>query len=300
MLRTSSQKAAVKPPKISVSPSKSVASPPTAGDYLPAAVQKAIVANGLKHPLTVYPVAVSLSCGFVGWLFSLPMLYLITLAGLLLGGGWAAFQIFFLSKKNKNRYLEQLSQKQKQYERYLRDILKNGLIECSAIKGLENFARQGNAQFGSIQEKLRNIRELLQIKLKSGEMTYGRFLGAAEQVSLSVLDNLKTAVTTMKSMESIRTDYIQQRLAALSHQQNLNREEKKEAKALQTRLKLWQDQQKIVARLLANNEEAMTEMEQISAAVANWQTDGRFASSDFESAIARLHELARQAHEYNK
>jgi hypothetical protein len=277
-----------------------VADPPTANDYLPAAVQKAVVANGLKHPLTVYPLAVGLSCGFVGWLFALPLLYLLAIAGFLFGGGWAAFQIFFMSKKNRKRYLQQLNEKQKQYERYLRDILKNGLIECSTIKGMEQYALQGKAQFRSIQEKLRNIRGLLEIKLKSGEMTYGRFLGAAEQVSLSVLDNLKTAVTTMKSMESIRTDYIHQRLSALHSQKKMNRDEKKEAKTLQERLNLWKQQQLKVNRLLAKNEEAMTQMEQISAAVANWQTDGRFAQSDFESAIARLQELARQAHEYNR
>ena len=53
-----------------------------------------------------------------------------------------------------------------------------------------------------------------------------------------------------------------------------------------------------VIRDLASNEAAMTEMETISAAIAQWPQDRKFSNSDIESAIAQLHALASQAHNY--
>jgi len=104
----------------------------------------------------------------------------------------------------------------------------------------------------------------------------------------------------MKSMVTIHKKKIRKRLRALKAKKNINSNDQKESQALAKRLQLWQDQHDKISGLLLRNEEAMTEMEQISASVASWDTDGRFANSDFESAIARLQELASHAHEYNR
>jgi hypothetical protein len=163
---------------------------------------------------------------------------------------------------------------------------------------MEAHAEQGIEQLNGIQIKYANVRELLEMKLRTGEITFGRFLGAAEQVSLSVLDNLKRVVSILKSAASIEPDKIGKRLAALSEKKEKSREDLAQEEALNQRLALWEEQLGKVERLIANNEKAMTEMEQVSATVAEWQTDGRFAAVDFESAIAQLHELALRAHEY--
>ena len=276
-----------------------IVNPPATRDYLPSAINKIVLETGLKHPFTIYPIAIGVSCAFIGILFGAPLFYLIALAGILGGAGFGASQIFLFNEKIGAKYIEQLNQRQKQYEQQLKQILNKGLRECQNIKGIETLAIKGEQQFKSIEEKLASIRELLEIKLKSGEMTYGRFLGASEQVSLSVLDNLKEAVSTMKSMSTIRVDDIRERLESLKNTENSSSHDQKESQALSKRLQLWQDQNDKINRLLLRNEEAMTEMEQISASVASWNTDGRFADSDFESAIARLQELASHAHKYN-
>lgn len=276
-----------------------VAHPPSPDEYLPSAIQKAVINSSVKNPLTVYPVALSISCGLVGWLFELPLLYVISIVLFVLGPIWAIILIFFLNERIGSKYLKSLNRKQEKYERFLVKQIKSSLKDCQQIPEIHSYASQAISQIENIQFKYSNVKDLLQMKLRSGEITFGRFLGAAEQVTLSVLDNLKKVVSILKSAGSIQPDYIEERLKVISKKSEHNPEDADQAKALRTRLDLWKNQLNKVNRLIALNEEAMTEMEKISAAVAEWQTDGRFADTDFETAILQLQELAARAYEYN-
>ncbi len=273
--------------------------PPETKDFSPKAIRRAVIDTGIKHPATIYPTAIGISSGFVGWLFDLPFLYVVTLVCIVIGHAWAVSQIFFFNTKIESRYIRRLNKRQQEYEQYVRESLKTGLEECRDIKGLENYAIQGIEQCKAIKIKLENIRELLELKLRGGEITFYRFIGAAEQVSLSVLDNLKSVVSTLKSASSINTDYIQDRFGDLTGHEKQTKDDINEENALKKRLKIREKQIHKINRLLTLNEEAMTEMEKISAAVADWQTDSRFADTNFEYAITRLQELAEHAHEYN-
>ncbi|OQX27579.1 MAG: hypothetical protein BWK80_04470 [Desulfobacteraceae bacterium IS3] len=273
---------------------------PNTADYLPEAIQKQVINVGVKHPATVYPVALGAGSAFVGWLFAMPMLYLLALAGLLFGPAWAIAQIFFFREKISLRYIQQLNERQKQYRAEARTLLEKELKECRSIEGLESYTAQGIAQFAGIREKFENVRELLKAKLSEEELTFGRFLGAAEQANLSVLDNLKDIASLVKSMSSNHPAYIRERLKKLSELKNKSEDDLRQQAALENRLALREEQIRKVGNLLTKNEEALTEMEKISAAIAEWQTDEQFTRTDFESAIARLQELAAQAHEYSQ
>ncbi len=279
--------------------SSELAAPPQADHYLPGAIQRAVFEAGIKHPATLYPIALGSAGIVVGWLFSFPLFYLAGFLGILGGMTWAVLQIFFRHETVGSRYIRRLNQRQKQYERHLRDLVQKELKACEEMADLRHYAAQGATQFKAIQEKYANVKELLEMKLHKEELTYGRFLGAAEQVSLSVLDNLKDIVGMLKSAGSIKTDYIQDRFNALTEPSAPSEAVSQEAAALKQRLAIRDRQLHEVNQLLIKNEEAMTEMEKISAAVAEWQIDGRFADTGFESAIARLQELAAQAHAYN-
>ena len=272
---------------------------PSPDEYLPDAIQKAVVETGVKHPLTVYPVALGVSSAVVGLLFEVPVLLAAALGLGLLGPIWAVVSIFFRHEALGGDYLRKLHRKQKEYETHLVKQLETGLAECAKIGGMEDFASQGGDQLRNIRVKFDNIKELLDMKLRSGEITYGRFLGAAEQVSLSVLDNLNAVVGLLKSAGSIEPAYIEKRLKAIGEKKEKSDDDMKQVDSLRRRLDLWKTQLRKVERLLASNEEAMTEMEVISAAAAQWRTGPKFSSTDFETAIARLHELARNAHEYD-
>jgi hypothetical protein len=275
-------------------------SPPKPDEYLPAAIQKAVVQTGMKHPVTLYPIALGVSAGVVGMLFNLPMLLGAAIGLALAGPAWAVTQIFFRHEAIGSRYLERLHRQQKRYEAFLVGRIETGLKACARTVGLGEKSQTGIAQLKSIRIKLANVQELLGMKLRPNEITYGRFLGAAEQVCLSVLDNLNTVVGLLKSAASIDPKYIQARLKEINGKKTPTKEEEDQRKSLQERLALWNSQLQKVDQLMARNEEAMTEMERISAAVAQWQSGRKFAGSDFESAIKQLHALALQAHEYEK
>ena len=114
-----------------------------------------------------------------------------------------------------------MNKKLKLFEEDVIKSLQENLEGCTAIKGAEQHARQGAEQFKRMQEKYQNVRELLEQKLSSGELAFGRFIGAAEQVYLSTLDNLKQAVTIMRSAGSIDPVYINERLKHLEVNQNI-------------------------------------------------------------------------------
>lgn len=273
--------------------------PPQTSEYLPEAIQQAVMTQGLKHPLTIYPLALGAAAGIVGYLFAMPTLYLVALGGLLSGPAWAITKIFMMHEKAGNHYLRSLNKRQKEYEKSLRRQIDQDLKECERLKGLRNYARQGSEQFSRIKAKLDNVTELLRMKLSDREMTFNRFLGAAEQVNLSVLNNLRDLVSRLKSAGTIDVDYIQGRLLDIDAKTNPTQADLEQQETLHNRLKLRQEQVEQAEALLTQNEKALTEMEKISAAIARWHTDGRFTQIDFETAIARLQELAAQAHEYN-
>lgn len=273
---------------------------PRPDDYMPEAIQKAVVQKGIKHPATVYPIALGISSAVVGLLFETPALMAAALGLGLFGPLWAVSTIFFRHESIGSQYLDKLHQRQKKYEQQMLRQIAQDLKECRRIAELKEPATQGLEQLNSIQNKLANVKELLDMKLKPNEITYGRFLGAAEQVSLGVLDSLRTLAGLLKSSASIQPGYIQKRIAQIESKTSLSKEDQSQLKALQERMDLWTSQLEKANRFMARNEEAMTELERVSAAVAQWNTERKFSSSDLENTITRLHELAAQAHEYSR
>ncbi len=271
---------------------------PSVRDYLPSTISKIVYSRGVTHPLTLYPFAIGAGMGVTGFLFNMHLLYIGAAAGLFFGAVSGVSMIFFMHDKIGKKYIADLNKRQKNYELHIKRMLKKELAECLDIDGAGPYAAQGREHYDMIDEKLRNVQEILNLKIEESELTYNRFMGAADQVLLSVLDNLKDVVTTLKSAGSIDVVYIKEKLKNL---ENIppGADKEMQAAALLKRLDLRNSQFEKVTALLTRNEIAMTEMENISAAVAEWQTDDNFAEMDFETAISRLQELAGQAHIYN-
>ena len=277
-----------------------VISPPKTIDFLPESIKSYVRSIALKNPVTVYLIAIGASCGFVGWLFGMHMLYFGMAGGILGGIIWALAQIFIFNEQVGKKYIQQLNIRQNNYEQFLRKMVESGLQDCLSIKEVENYAVQGINQSANIKEKLHSVQELLNLKLKKEEITYGRFFGAAELVHLSVLDNLKDIISILKSLGSINDDYIQERFTEIGEMDNHTQDDLIQKQTLEKRLQLKEKQLARVNHLLTRNEEALTEMEVISSEVAQWKSDQRFSDISFESAITRLQELAQHAHEYNE
>ncbi len=156
----------------------------------------------------------------------------------------------------------------------------------------------GAAQLERLPEKLDNLAEVLKRRLNSGELTYHRYFGMAEQVYLSALDNLHEAAVALRSVSTIDPERLQARLAELGHANAADADKARELEALNKRYALLEEQQQRVAALIAQNESAMTVLDNTAAVLAQTKTRKGQASMDAEAAMAELERLAKRAGSY--
>ena len=157
---------------------------------------------------------------------------------------------------------------------------------------------QGATQAKMLNEKFENLSDVLNRRLSDGELTYARYLGMAEQVYLSGLDNLHEVAVALRSIRTIDPDRIRTRLAELEAAGSASAERRKESAALQERKELHTAQQQRVDQLIAQNEAAMTVLDKTATALAETKTGKGQASIDADTAIAGLERLAKQAGAY--
>jgi hypothetical protein len=271
-------------------------SPPKLQDFSQAAIQRQIIRQGLSHWLTLYPPALGLPLGFAAYLFNTPLLYLGLLGGLTVGLGSAIVNIFFRGETLSTRYLQQLAKGTQAQKAQFLESLRRSLAQAQRITGAESSAEQGLEQFERMRAKFDQLGSLLATRFQHGELSYGRFLGAAEQVYLGGLDNLQRVVALLESVGGIDLTYIDKRLANLDKPDS--EADRKEREALVRRQRLRSEQLARVEELLAGNEEALTALEETTAAVAAMSTDTALAKGDFETAIAQLQQVAARARQY--
>lgn len=142
------------------------------------------------------------------------------------------------------------------------------------------------------------MKKLLDKKFNTGELTYGSYLGAAEQVYLSVLDNLLKSVSLLQSVETIDPEYINGRYRELQALDQVTEADEREFEALQKRLDIRNNQIQQVNTLLTENEESMTIMDETIAAIADLQTGKGLGENDLQTAMDHLKEIAGRTKSY--
>ena len=177
-----------------------------------------------------------------------------------------------------------------QRERFIVD-LDQDLQQLGFIDGL--------SQLNRLQEKYQAFERLLQRKLNPEEITFSRYLGMAEQVFLSALDNLQRVAHVKQGAEAINEGFIRRRIDELKANGTLTAVQQQELDALRARLELKEKQSGRVDEWLAQNEEAMTQLDLTMAAIAEMNTVRGQAGMDMESAMAELQRLAARSGEYD-
>lgn len=157
---------------------------------------------------------------------------------------------------------------------------------------------QGSSQLKMLREKIDNLAEVLKRRLHAGELTYGRYLGMAEQVYLSALDNLHEVAVALRSVSTIDRSYIDSRLDELRQAAGRSDEQARELSALEKRGSLFEEQQQRIASLMAQNESAMTVLDKTATALATTRTEKGHASMDAEAAMVELERLAKRVGKY--
>lgn len=270
-------------------------------DFSEKSTQKAVLSEALQHPITLIGAASGILGGLATVLFD---------GGLIVGSiaaGGAALSLFSWlinyfgrNKTFTDRHIKKLHEELAKRKKAAIIQIKIDLDHLIDIPGAQHFAIQGRDQFIKSEEKYINLEMMLKQKFSETEITFSRYLGTAEQVYLSVLDNLLDISNLLKSIKAIDIEYIRQRTVALGQLSEATEADKKEVETLQNRIELRKKQLDKVNILLTKNEEAMTALDITAAAISETRTSKGRASKDFQSAMDELQRLANQAKNYNQ
>lgn len=271
---------------------------PDLDNFSSASIKRAVRNESLLHPLTLYPAAAGMLSGMAALLYDLPLLFL-GMGGLLaVSAATSVVSYFFRDEAISSKYLEKLTREFQKKRQVLLKTLKADLKQCSKIIGAEQYGHQGREQFDRIERKYNQLKKLLEKRFSTKELTYGSYLGAAEQVYLSVLDNLLKVVSLLQSIETIDPQYIDERNRELHSLSEVTEADEREFEALQKRRTLRENQAQQVNTLLTENEESTTVLDETIAAIAELQTGKGLAEHDLQTAMNHLREIAGRTKHY--
>lgn len=160
-------------------------------------------------------------------------------------------------------------------------------------------SQQGLEQLDLLEQKLSALTAVLKRRMNAGELTFARYLGSAEQVYLAALDNLHNVALALTSVRTIEPEYINNRLDALKGRAMDDESAQKESASLKQRQALLTVQLEKVDGLLAQNEVAMTALDNTATALADTATTKGHAAVDPETAMRELEALAARVSDYS-
>jgi hypothetical protein len=271
--------------------------PPGIEDFSKTAVTKAVLRTTLQHPVSLYGTGV----GLLGWL-ALGVLGMSTpaavaaIGGTTLGLGSWIVNFFLRGDTLAQNYIDTIQQEMDAYKQRVTLNLVRDLEKWKRLPGAEDYVEQACSQFQDIQDKIVNFRDVLGKKLNPREVTFSRYLGSAEQVYLSVLDNLDKMASILESISTIDVAYVEERLQALKKLKTPAPADEEERKTLIERRTLRDDKLQEVNVLLTENEQAITEIEKATVSLVAI-TRSR-AAVDMDTARKQLEELASRAKQY--
>jgi hypothetical protein len=255
------------------------------------AIDWAVLSASLQHPAVVYPAAAGVLGGMgVALLTTSPAL----ITGALIGGGvaLASLGVNCLLRRQHfaSSYIERANQALLAYRASVLEHLERDLREAGS--------REGRSQFERFGEKIKAFEEVLDDKLGRQELTYGRFLGIAQQVYLSGMDNLRQIVIAIKSMQTVDEKYIRQRIASLKAAAPSG-SQGQELASLEQQLDLRKEHLKKIEDCLAQNERALAQLDLALAAIAEMKTGSAQAGVNMETAMNDLQQIAKRARAYS-
>jgi hypothetical protein len=256
------------------------------------AVNMAVLSGSLQHPAVVYPAAAGVVGGLGAALITASPLMI---AGAVVGGGIAALAlgVNYLFRRDyfASRYLEAAHKNLVEYRQALLQTLEQDLAQVKA--------KEAMAQLDRFTEKLRIFEDVLDDKLDPKELTFQRFMGIAEQVYLSGLDNLRQVASVRKSAGGVDEAYIRNRIKQLKTGGELSKSKNDELASLEKQLELAAKHSGSIEALLAQNEQALAQMDQALAAVADMKTGSTHSTVGMETAMADLQQIASRASAYS-
>lgn len=255
----------------------------------PKAVNKAVLANSLQHPLVLYPAVTGVLAAVSTLAFHLGSAPLVLAAGgaVTAVGGWV-YQYFARRDNYSQAYFSEIHARLNREKKQKLSKLRKELLQVDSYAGIK--------QLELLDVKYRNFEDILSGKFSLTEMTYSRYLSIAEQVYLAVLDNLDKVFLTLKSISAVDQEHLSRRIDALEN--NKSELAEKEKQTLGRRQVLHQQQLDKSDDMLLANERALTELDEVTAKIASVQINKGRADVDLDLAMEELRQLAERTDDY--
>lgn len=253
------------------------------------AIRRAVLHNSLQQPVVLYSGVIGVLAGLTGAVFHLGAipLYIAASGAATALGGWL-YEYVVKKKAHSQAYLNDIHALLNREKGRKLSQLTNNLKHVQCDDGIN--------QLQLLDSKYRNFQDILSEKLDVAEMTYSRYIAIAEQVYLAVLDNLERVYFALKSVSTVDAETLRMRLQDL--QQDASPYAQGEYATLSKRLELRREQLDLAETLLLENENALTEMDHITAKIAQVQISKGHAEIDLQMAMEELKRLADRTGDY--
>jgi hypothetical protein len=253
-------------------------------DFSEAAAKRAALSEVIQHPLTLWPPAVGMATAFGLGLFGIvtaPVAMGIAAGGLIVGAAHWATRYLGGSDVYMQKYYAKLHEefdemKKEKSAKLATDLKKLG-------------CERGQIQVDQFEEKFRNLIEVFRRVVSEQELTFSRFVGTAERVYKSSLDNLDRIVTMLLNIDDIDRDDIGKRIASLKRKATRTPADERSIAALQEQAGVYDSTQQEVDELLARNEEALATLDKAGNAAVRLQD--RTSSQTPQETLADAMEL---------
>jgi hypothetical protein len=291
--RSKPAKSPTAPPAATVAsapPAESLSAAPI--DFSPQAVRRAVLKQTLQRPRVLYPAAIGCLGGLAALLLGPAAIFVVpALLGLTVGAGSWAIDNTISQQKNSAEYLLRLRER-------ISGQRSNSLARLQVNLDALGF-QAGLSQLDQLQRKFDAFQSLLARKLNPQELTFGRYLAMTEQVFLAGIDNLNRVADTLLALATIDVAKLQARIHALETDNIESKGQDLETQTLRDRIVFHDRQRERIDQWLAVNETAMSQMDQVMAAIADLDTSTGHASMTMETAMQELKTLAERASSYS-
>jgi len=262
----------------------SLGPPITTADLFGPKVKKAVLKKTATSLTTLAPLGVGL-IGVAGCvILSATGFWVITgVTGIVVGAGCWAFNYFVRGSTIEAEHVSRMTQIMKQQNAERVALLRDQIERCRTIPDAEEYVDQGLRQYDNVDAQMQALQELLEMKLQQGELTHSRIVGTAQQLALSIMDNLRIMASTLAAIRAAKPDVINWGLEQLSRQEKLSASDEVQKRELETRKRLRDEALAEANRLADGNEEFITALIQATVDLGKMRPGG---STELESDVA--------------
>jgi len=212
---------------------------------------------------------------------------------ILLGGGTWAWKRFFNGDKFFDQYRDHLRQLlDEDTERRRRELQQS-------LDAYDN--KHACEQLEQFQNKIKVFIDILNTKFPDKtQLTYNRYYTIAQEVFLSGIDNLNEVLLIHRTLDAIDLDYIERSLQMLERREQ-DAAAKRERSSLLLSKQQYQEQQQDIKNLMAQNEEALSKLDEAIVQVQDIKRSANNESQlDMEASIEQLHRMAQQSYKFSR